>query len=241
MSKEQADRKVLISVRDAARIFNLGEVTVPALRNASIDIFEGEFLVVLGPSGSGKSTLLNLVGGMDRASSGHVFFRDEDLTEKTDNQLTLYRRNQVGFVFQFYNLVPTLTALENIQVATDIVPDPLDAMECLAMVGLEKRSHHFPSQMSGGEQQRVAIARAIAGNPALLLCDEPTGALDMKTGKDVIALLLRLNEKIGKTVAMITHNPGFSEIGHRIATLKDGQIVSIVENAMRKSVEEIDW
>ncbi|MEO8376315.1 MAG: ABC transporter ATP-binding protein [Candidatus Sumerlaeota bacterium] len=237
----QDSRTVLISVRDAARIFNLGEVTVPALRNASIDIYEGEFLIVLGPSGSGKSTLLNLVGGMDRASSGQVLFRGEDLTQKTDNQLTMYRRNQVGFVFQFYNLVPTLTALENIQVATEIVPDPMDAMECLRMVGLENRASHFPSQMSGGEQQRVAIARAIAGNPALLLCDEPTGALDMKTGKDVIALLIRLNVELKKTVVMITHNPGFSGIGERIATLKDGEIVSVSENGMRKGVEDIDW
>lgn len=233
--------KVLVSVRDAARVFDLGEVAVHALRNASIDIYEGEFLVVLGASGSGKSTLLNLIGGMDRASSGQVLFKGEDLTAKNDNQLTLYRRNEVGFVFQFYNLVPTLTALENIQVATDVVRDPLDAMECLAMVGLEKRSHHFPSQMSGGEQQRVAIARAIAGNPALLLCDEPTGALDMKTGKDVLALLIRLNNDLKKTVVMITHNPGFAEIGNRIATLRDGQIISIVENKSRKSAEEIDW
>ncbi len=237
----EPDRSVLISVRDAAKVFRMGEVDVHALRHATIDIFEGEFLAILGPSGSGKSTLLNLIGGMDRASAGSVRFLAEELTTRTDQQLTMYRRNEVGFVFQFYNLVPTLTALENIQVVTEIVPDPMDAIKCLDMVGLAHRGGHFPSQMSGGEQQRVAIARAIAGNPRLLLCDEPTGALDITTGKEVISLLLRLNSELGKTVVIITHNPGLSDVADRVATLRDGSVVSVHANAKRKGVEDIEW
>ena len=237
----EPDRSVLISVRDAAKVFRMGEVDVHALRHATIDIFDGEFLAILGPSGSGKSTLLNLIGGMDRASAGSVRFLDQELTTRTDQQLTMYRRNEVGFVFQFYNLVPTLTALENIQVVTEIVPDPMDATKCLEMVGLAHRGGHFPSQMSGGEQQRVAIARAIAGNPRLLLCDEPTGALDITTGKEVISLLLRLNSELGRTVVIITHNPGLADVAHRVATLRDGSVVSVHANAKRRSVEEIEW
>jgi len=172
------ERPVVFSVESVSKVYRMGEVDVPALRDASIEIYDGEFLIIVGPSGSGKSTLLNLIGGMDRPTSGTVTFDGEALSEVSDRALTMFRRNQVGFVFQFFNLIPTLTALENVQVAIEIVKDPVDPMEALRLVGLEDRADHFPSQLSGGEQQRVAIARALASNPRLLLCDEPTGALE---------------------------------------------------------------
>lgn len=227
-------------MRDAGKVFRMGEVDVHALRHATLDVYTGEFLCILGPSGSGKSTLLNLLGGMDRATSGSVVFLGDELATKSDQQLTMYRRNEVGFVFQFYNLVPTLTALENVQVVTGIVPNPIDADRALEMVGLGSRAGHFPSQMSGGEQQRVAIARAVAGNPRLLLCDEPTGALDIETGKDVLRLLKHLNEELRKTVVVITHNTAITGMADRVATMRDGHVVSIHVNESPKSVEEID-
>ena len=232
---------VLLSVRSASKIYKMGEIDVPALREASIDIFEGEFLIVVGPSGSGKSTLLNLIGGMDRPTQGTLSFLGEYLTHYNDRKLTLYRKEQIGFIFQFYNLIPTLTAVENVQVAIEIARDPMDPMEAIRLVGMEDRSDHFPAQLSGGEQQRVSIARAIASNPRLLLCDEPTGALDIVTSRQVLGLLKRLNREIGKTVVLITHNSAIAGIGDRIAQLRDGQIASVRENTHPTSVEEVQW
>ena len=236
-----ADRPVLLRIAHASRVYRMGEITVPALRDASLDIIDGEVLIVLGPSGSGKSTLLNLIGGMDRPSGGRIEYGSQVLSEFTDAQLTLYRRHEVGFVFQFYNLVPTLTALENVEVATEISRDPMDASEVLDIVGLGHRHDHFPSQLSGGEQQRVAIARAIASNPRLLLCDEPTGALDITTSREVLRLLLRFNKQMGKTLVIITHNSAICGIADRIAHIRDGTIASIHANDQRVPVEEIDW
>jgi len=214
---------------------------VPALREATLDIYDGEFLTIVGPSGSGKSTLLNLVGGMDRPTSGTLRFLDEQISGYTDRQLTLYRRTQVGFIFQFYNLIPTLTAVENVEVAVEVVPDPLDPMEALRMVGLEDRAAHFPSQLSGGEQQRVSVARALASNPRLLLCDEPTGALDLETSRQVLALLLELNRDLRKTVLLITHNSAIAGIGDRVARIRDGAIYSIDVNTEPTPVEQVEW
>jgi putative ABC transport system ATP-binding protein len=235
------DDNVLIAVRDVSKVYRMGEVDVPALRDASLDIRDGEFLVVVGPSGSGKSTLLNIIGGMDRPSSGTVRFLEQDLTEANDRELTLYRREQIGFIFQFYNLVPTLTALENVQVATELVDEPMDPEEALALVHLEDRTGHFPSQLSGGEQQRVSIARALSSQPRLLLCDEPTGALDMETGKQVLGMLADLNERLGKTVVLITHNNAIAGLGHRVAQLHDGSIREVRVNEPRTPAEEIEW
>jgi len=219
----------------------MGEVDVPALRDASIDIRDGEFLIIAGPSGSGKSTLLNMIGGMDRPTSGSLTFLDEDLAAASDRELTLYRRTQVGFVFQFYNLVPTLTALENVQVAIEIVDDPLDPTEALRMVALDDRADHFPSQLSGGEQQRVSIARALASNPRLLLCDEPTGALDIDTSKQVLGLLVDLNRDLRKTVVLITHNNAIATIGDRVAVIRDGAIREVHVNEQPTPVAEVSW
>jgi putative ABC transport system ATP-binding protein len=238
---DTADQKVIVSVQSASKIYRMGEVDVPALRNATIDILDGEFLIIVGPSGSGKSTLLNLIGGMDRPTSGTVKFLDDDVSRYSDRQLTMYRRTQVGFVFQFYNLIPTLTALENVEVAVEVVPDPLDPMEALRMVGLEDRADHFPSQLSGGEQQRVSVARALASNPRLLLCDEPTGAVDLETSREVLGLLLELNRKLNKTVVLITHNNAIAGIGDRIAHIRDGAIYSINVNDEPTPVEQVEW
>lgn len=238
---EQPEKKPIISVKGVDKIYRMGEVDVPALRNATLDIYDGEFIIVVGPSGCGKSTLLNIIGGMDRPSAGTVHFLDTDLTKASDYELTMYRRNHVGFVFQFYNLVPTLTALENVQATIEIVSDPLDPAEALDIVGLRDRSEHFPSQLSGGEQQRVSIARALAKNPRLLLCDEPTGALDLETSRQVLGLLLDLNRNLGKTVVLITHNNAIAGIGGRIARLRDGTIYDIEVNREPKAVENIKW
>jgi len=236
-----ATRQVIVSVQSASKIYRMGEVDVPALREATLDIYDGEFLTIVGPSGSGKSTLLNLVGGMDRPTSGTLRFLDEQISGYTDRQLTLYRRTQVGFIFQFYNLIPTLTAVENVEVAVEVVPDPLDPMEALRMVGLEDRAAHFPSQLSGGEQQRVSVARALASNPRLLLCDEPTGALDLETSRQVLALLLELNRDLRKTVLLITHNSAIAGIGDRVARIRDGAIYSIDVNTEPTPVEQVEW
>jgi putative ABC transport system ATP-binding protein len=232
---------VLLSVRHASRIYRMGDVDVPALRDACLDIEDGEFLIVAGPSGSGKSTLLNLIGGMDRPTSGEVLFGDQNLAATSDQELTVYRRTQVGFVFQFYNLIPVLTAIENVQVATEIVDDPLDPMEALRLVDVADRANHFPSQLSGGQQQRVAIARAIASNPRLLLCDEPTGALDLDTSRQVLRLLVRLNRELGKTIVHITHNNAIAGIGHRVAVIRDGAIQNIRPNQPPIPVEDVSW
>ncbi len=228
-------------MQKVSRIFRMGEVDVPALREVSLAIRNGEFLIINGPSGSGKSTLLNLIGGMDRPSLGKLLFLDQDLTRASERELTRYRRSQVGFVFQFYNLVPMLTALENVQVATEIAVNPLDPMETLSMVGLTERANHFPAQLSGGQQQRVAIARALATNPRLLLCDEPTGALDTATSTQVLALLVALTRKLGKTVVLITHNPIIAQIGDRVAQIRDGTIQSVKTNPRRVAVDDIAW
>ncbi|MFP4056255.1 MAG: ABC transporter ATP-binding protein [Candidatus Brocadiia bacterium] len=240
MSAETASQTIL-SVQSVTKIYKMGEVDVPALRDASVDIRDGEFLTVVGPSGSGKSTLLNIIGGMDRPTSGTVAFEGRDLTRLSDRRLTLYRRRQVGFIFQFYNLVPTLTALENVQVAVEIVSQPMEPIEALRLVGLEERAGHFPSQLSGGEQQRVAIARALASNPRLLLCDEPTGSVDLDTGRQVLGLLVELNRQLAKTVVLITHNRAIAAIGHRIATLRDGVITEVRENESPTPVEQVQW
>ncbi|MBM4044242.1 MAG: ABC transporter ATP-binding protein [Planctomycetes bacterium] len=238
---DQQTQTVLISVRNVSKIYRMGEVDVPALRDAHLDIQDGEFLIIVGPSGSGKSTLLNLIGGMDRPTSGQLLFLDQDLSNASDRELTLFRRREVGFIFQFYNLVPTLTALENVQVAVELAEKPHDPMEMLRKVALEDRADHFPSQLSGGQQQRVSIARALASNPRMLLCDEPTGALDLETSKQVLGLLVSLNREMKKTIVIITHNSAIAEVGHRVAVIRDGAIRSIRVNDQPKSVEQVEW
>jgi putative ABC transport system ATP-binding protein len=206
-----------------------------------VTLFEGELAVMLGPSGSGKSTLLNVLGGLDTATAGSVRFRDSELTALSDRDLTLYRRDHVGFVFQFYNLVPSLTARENVALVTEISKRPLPPDEALALVGLKDRIEHFPAQLSGGEQQRVAIARAIAKRPEILLCDEPTGALDSKTGILVLEALVAINEEFGTTTALITHNAAIRRLAHRVFSFSDGRIVEVVENAERLPPSAIEW
>ncbi len=219
----------------------MGEVSVVVLKNVSLEIRHGEFLAMVGPSGSGKTTILNLIGGMDRPTAGSVFYKEQDLAQATDRELTRYRREVIGFVFQFYNLVPNLTARENILVSTEIAAAPRDVDEVLQRVGLEHRADHFPSQLSGGEQQRVSIARAVAKNPELLLCDEPTGALDFETGKRVLRLLVDLNRQLGKTVVVITHNAALAEVADRVIHLRSGEISEVTENPHRVAPEEVVW
>ena len=219
----------------------MGEVDVHALRGVSLDVAAGEFLVFLGPSGSGKSTLLNIIGGLDTPTAGHVNYLDHDLTEANEAALTDYRRNHVGFVFQFYNLIPSLTARENVALVTDIVAKPMRPEEALDLVGLTPRLDHFPSQLSGGEQQRVAIARAIAKRPDVLLCDEPTGALDLSTGVVVLEAIDRVNRELGTTTAVITHNAAVAEMADRVFSLADGLVVQERRNATRISARELRW
>lgn len=219
----------------------MGEITVSALRGVSLDIVPGEFLVILGPSGSGKSTLLNIIGGLDAPSGGRVIFKDSDLTAYTDGQRTQYRRRNIGFVFQFYNLMPNLTAEENVELATEIALDPMPAREALALVGLDERRDHFPSQLSGGEQQRVAIARAVAKRPEVLLCDEPTGALDISTGKMVLKALADINTRLGATLIVITHNATIGGMADRVVRMADGTVRDVVVNATRKAAEDLLW
>ncbi|MGE5244189.1 MAG: ABC transporter ATP-binding protein [Betaproteobacteria bacterium] len=219
----------------------MGEVEVQALRGVDLDVFAGEFLVLLGPSGSGKSTLLNIVGGLDTPTAGTVRYRDHQLTEASDAELTVFRRDHVGFVFQFYNLIPSLTALENVELVTEIAANPIDAKDALALVGLGDRVDHFPAQLSGGEQQRVAIARAIAKQPDVLLCDEPTGALDITTGTTVLKAIAEVNERLHTTVVVITHNAAIARMADRILTMADGRIAAERRNAIREPVENIEW
>jgi putative ABC transport system ATP-binding protein len=211
------------------------------LRHVSFDVRPGELLVMVGPSGSGKTTLLNIMGGLDTPTVGTVWFRDQDLTMATPRELTRYRRDSIGFVFQFYNLVPNLTARENVLVATEICTHPMDVDEALERVGLAERMDHFPSQLSGGEQQRVAIARALAKNPELLLCDEPTGALDFETGKHVLRLLVDLKDQLGKTILIITHNAAIAPAADRVIRLRSGEIHELHENLAPQPPEEISW
>jgi putative ABC transport system ATP-binding protein len=219
----------------------MGEMEVIALQSISIQFFKSEFVVMLGPSGSGKSTLLNILGGLDTPSSGKVLFKDEELFLKSDEDLTKYRREHVGFVFQFYNLIPSLTAQENVQLVTDISSHPLDSKKALDLVGILDRKDHFPTQLSGGEQQRVAIARAISKNPDILLCDEPTGALDFQTGAMVLDAIERVNKELGTTTIIITHNETIAQIADRVIKMKDGMIVSDEMNKKKKSVSELRW
>jgi putative ABC transport system ATP-binding protein len=219
----------------------MGEVEVHALRSLDLDLYDGEFVVILGPSGSGKSTLLNILGGLDVPSSGHVFFHDRDLTHASDAELTRFRRDCVGFVFQFYNLIPSLTARENVALVTEIARSPMRPEEALELVGLGDRLDHFPSQMSGGEQQRVAIARAIAKRPEVLLCDEPTGALDFQTGKLVLEALERVNRELGTTTAVITHNAGIAAMADRVVTMRSGEIIRIDRNEKKVSPAQLEW
>jgi putative ABC transport system ATP-binding protein len=223
------------------KTYTSGEVEVRALRGVDLDISGGEVVVLLGPSGSGKSTLLNIMGGLDHASSGQLFFKDLELTSLADRELTSYRRQHVGFVFQFYNLMPSLTAYENVALVTEIAEHPLPPEKALALVGLETRMDHFPSQLSGGEQQRVAIARAVAKRPDVLLCDEPTGALDSKTGIRVIDALLSINAQLGTTTLIITHNATIQDVAHRVLFFADGHISRIQVNEARRSAESLTW
>ncbi|HET9533226.1 MAG TPA: ABC transporter ATP-binding protein [Blastocatellia bacterium] len=219
----------------------MGDVEVHALRSVDLDLYEGEFVVLLGPSGSGKSTLLNILGGLDAPTSGEVFFRDHDLVAASDRELTRFRREHIGFVFQFYNLIPSLTALENVQLVTEIAEHPMPADEALTLVGLADRMNHFPSQMSGGEQQRVAIARAVAKRPDVLLCDEPTGALDIQTGKLVLEALERVNQETRTTVAIITHNAAIACMADRVIRLGSGQIIEARRNEIKARPADLEW
>ncbi|WP_371931658.1 MULTISPECIES: ABC transporter ATP-binding protein [Roseovarius] len=223
------------------KVYDTGTLQVRALDVVDLELYRGQLAVLLGPSGSGKSTLLNILGGLDHATDGRVWFRDTELTGMNDKQLTLYRRAHVGFVFQFYNLVASLTACENVQLVTDVARTPMRAEEALERVGLSHRLHHFPAEMSGGEQQRVAIARAIAKRPEVLLCDEPTGALDSQTGVQVLEALREVNEDLGTSTVVITHNVGIRKMAHRVIWFLDGRIDRVEENATRVAPAEISW
>ncbi len=228
-------------VEGLTKVYRMGETDVHALRGVDASIAEGEIVVLLGPSGSGKSTFVNIIGGLDRPTRGRVFFRDRDLTELDDWALTLYRRRHVGFIFQFFNLMPSLTAYENVALVTEIAENPMRPDQALAHVGLEARMHHFPAQLSGGEQQRVAIARAISKRPEVLLCDEPTGALDSKTGIRVIEALLAINVHFGTTVLIITHNASIQNVADRVLFFANGQISKIRKNETRGTAADLDW
>ena len=223
------------------KVYRTGDVEVHALRGVDLTLYAGELSVFLGPSGSGKSTLLNILGGLDGASAGRVVFRGQELTDFDERSLTNYRRDHVGFVFQFYNLISSLTARENVSLVTEIAKDPMSSEEALELVGLKERMNHFPAQLSGGEQQRVAIARAIAKRPEVLLCDEPTGALDSKIGIIVLEALTSVNEELGTTTAIITHNVAIREIAHRVFYFADGQIASSDVNATRVTPRDVTW
>lgn len=238
---ESLEEGVVFHVHGVTKIYQMGEVKVQALRGIDLDVFRGEFAVLLGASGSGKSTLLNILGGLDTPTDGHVFYGERDLTRATERELTEYRRYHVGFVFQFYNLIPSLTARENVAVVTEIARSPMKPEEALALVGLDERLDHFPAQLSGGEQQRVAIARAIAKNPSVLLCDEPTGALDSRTGIVVLEALQRVNLELGTTTAVITHNAGIAQMADRVIRLSDGRISEVQENPTKLSPRELSW
>ena len=231
----------VLRVKDLTKEYKTGEVTVTALRDVTLEVEGGEFIVILGPSGSGKSTLLNIIGGMDRPSSGEVYYRDQPIHQADDRRLTRYRRKAVGFVFQFYNLLPNLTAVENIRLAADLSENPLNPDEILRQIELDDRAGHFPSQLSGGQQQRVAIARAVAKNPDILLCDEPIGALDFSTGLQVLKLLREFNKAYQKAVLIITHNSGIAHMADRVFYLRDGRLEKIVVNENPLQPEEVSW
>jgi putative ABC transport system ATP-binding protein len=241
MPAASSDTPPCFDIRELTKVYGSGEAAVHALRGVDLSIPDGDMVVLLGPSGSGKSTLLNIIGGLDRATDGVFRFRGEDLTRASVRQLTLYRRRHVGFVFQFYNLMPSLTARENVELVTEIADNPLSAAEALAMVGLDHRMDHFPAEMSGGEQQRVAIARAIAKRPEVMLCDEPTGALDSATGVRVLQALRDVNEQLGATTLIITHNAGVADMAHRVVTFSDGRVGKVEVNETRIEPEALTW
>lgn len=241
-SKTESSRgEHLIEFKDVSKIYRMGEIEIPALCGVDFTIDEGEFVVVLGASGAGKSTILNILGGMDTASGGEIIVAGDDITKYNQKQLTLYRREKVGFVFQFYNLITNLNALENVEFAASVVSNHLDPAKTLEDVGLADRAHNFPSQLSGGEQQRVAIARAVAKNPLLLLCDEPTGALDYKTGKMVLKLLQSVNAGHNKTVVLITHNSALAPMADKVIRVRSGKVDSVEINEKRVSIDDIEW
>ncbi len=244
--KKSAEAKLaspgsIFHVHNVSKIYRMGEVEVHALREVTLDLLQGEFAVLLGASGSGKSTLLNILGGLDRPTSGEVYYRDHDLTAADDDGLTRFRREHVGFVFQFYNLIPSLTALENVALVTEIAEHPIDPADALDLVGLGNRRDHFPSQLSGGEQQRVAIARAVAKHPDVLLCDEPTGALDYATGKIVLEVLERVNRELGTITAVITHNAAIAGMADRVIRISSGAIVEVRRNETKVAPSEVSW
>ncbi len=235
------DKSVAVRLAEVQKSYVCGEVETRVLQGVDLDIERGLVTVVLGPSGSGKTTLLNMIGGIDRPTRGQIFYGNRDISAMSDAQLTDFRRHEVGFVFQFYNLVPTLTSLENVRVATELVKDPMDPLEALRWVQMDDRAGYFPAQLSGGQQQRVSIARALGKKPTLLLCDEPTGALDAETGKAVLKTLIDLNKQLDTTVVIITHNESVARLGHRIARLGSGVIRSSGVNRKRVGVDEINW
>ncbi len=234
-------RNTIFRTENITKVYDTGAVQVHALRGVTLELYASEVAVLLGPSGSGKSTLLNILGGLDLATSGRVIFEDQDLGTFDENALTEFRRHHIGFVFQFYNLIPSLTARENVALVTEIADEPMRPEDALDIVGLGERMDHFPAELSGGEQQRVAIARAIAKRPKVLLCDEPTGALDSKTGIRVIEALIKVNDELGTTTAIITHNAPIKDIAHRVIFFHDGQIARIAENTHRLAPSELTW
>jgi len=241
MPSEPNPGTAVFLLRGVSKIYRMGEVEVPALRGVDLELHSGEFVVLLGASGSGKSTLLNILGGLDTPTEGEVRYLDHPLTAADESELTRFRREHVGFVFQFYNLIPSLTARENVALVTEIADDPMAPEEALRLVGLGDRMDHFPAQLSGGEQQRVAIARAVAKRPDVLLCDEPTGALDFATGKLVLEVLEQVNRNLGTTVAVITHNAAIARMADRVIHISSGRIVSIDTNATRARPDELSW
>ncbi|MEQ1839368.1 MAG: ABC transporter ATP-binding protein [Verrucomicrobiales bacterium] len=239
--RNETKQTVVFETKGVTKVYSMGEVSVHALRGIDLQLFESEIIALLGRSGSGKSTLLNILGGLDIPTEGEVYYRGQDMSKFNEKELTGYRRDHVGFVFQFYNLIPSLTALENVSLVTEIARDPLKPTDALAIVGLSERRDHFPSQLSGGEQQRVAIARAIAKQPDVLLCDEPTGALDLKTGILVLEALESVNRELGTTTVLISHNAVISDMAHRVISLSDGMIESIRENPTHGSARDLKW
>jgi len=238
---DSSAKQVVFSTRGLTKVYVMGEMEIHALRGVDLDLFSGELSVMLGASGSGKSTLLNILGGLDSATDGNVMYDGKNLVRASDKVLTAFRRDHVGFIFQFYNLISSLTARENVAIVTEISRNPMTPEEALALVGLENRMDHFPSQLSGGEQQRVAIARAIAKRPAVLLCDEPTGALDSKTGIRVLEALEHVNRELGTTTVVITHNVVIGEMADRVIQLSDGRVSEVHVNERRKSPKELHW
>ncbi|MDH3738199.1 MAG: ABC transporter ATP-binding protein [Alphaproteobacteria bacterium] len=239
--EELAEGSRVLEARDLTKVYRTGEVEVWALRGVDLDLHQSELVVLVGASGSGKSTLLNILGGLDTPTSGTVSFRGDRITDLKESALTRYRRDHIGFVFQFYNLIPSLTALENVTLVTEIAPAPMAAADALALVGLQDRLDHFPAQLSGGEQQRVAIARAIAKRPDMLLCDEPTGALDSETGILVLEAIEQVNQELGTTTALITHNTTIGDMADRVVRFGDGRIVDTLVNTHRRPAHELEW